>query len=60
MDLENEQNVIVEKDKWHNRIDETYGLLCLSISSDILFHIDGLTTPNQVWTKLESFFRGQD
>ena len=43
--LENEPNAIVEKAKWHNRLDEAYGLLCLSISPDILFHLDGFTTP---------------
>ena len=32
----------------------------ISISLDILFHLDGLTTPNQVWTKLESLFGVQD
>ena len=47
---------MIEKAKWHNRLDEAYGLLCLSISTDLLFHLDGLTTPNQVWTQLESFF----
>ena len=26
----------------------------------LLFHIDGLTTPNQVWTKLEYLFGVQD
>ena len=41
-------------------MDEAYGLLCLSISLDILFHIDGLTTPNQACTKLESLFGVQD
>ena len=41
-------------------MNEAYGLLCLSISPDILFHLDGLTTPNQVWTKLESLLGVQD
>ena len=27
---------------------------------NILFHLDGLTTPNHVWTKLESLFGLQD
>ena len=27
---------------------------------NILFHLDGLTTPNQVWTKPESIFEVQD
>ena len=60
MALENEPNSIVEKSKWHSRLDESYGLLCLSISHDILFHLDYLTTPNQVCTKLESLFGVQD
>ena len=54
--LENEPNVVVEKAKWHNMLDEAYGLLCISISPNILFHIDYLTTPNQIWTQLESLF----
>ena len=60
MDLENEPNVVVEKAKCHNIMDEAYGLVCLSIYHHLLFHIDGLTTPNQVWTKLESLFGVQD
>ena len=58
--MENEPNVVIEKAKWHNRLDEAYGLLCLYISPDILFHLYGFTTPNQVWTKLESLFRVKD
>ena len=58
--LANEPNVVIEKDKWHNRLDEAYGLICLSISADILFHLYGFTTPNQVWTQLESLFGVQD
>ena len=60
MDLENQPNFVVEKYKWHNRLDEAYVLSCLYISLDWLFHIDGLMTPNQVWTKLESLFGVQD
>ena len=60
MALENEPNVVVEKAKWHNRMDEAYGLICLSISLDLLLHLDGLTTPNQIWTKIESLFGVQD
>ena len=29
-------NVATEKIKWHNKRDEVYGLLCLSISRDLL------------------------
>ena len=50
--LENEPNATIEKYKWHNRLDEAYGLLFLSIYIDILFHLDGLTTPNHYWPNL--------
>ena len=36
--------------------DHAYGLLCLSISRDLLFHLDGLTSPNEVWENLQSLF----
>ena len=56
METEVEPNVAIEKIKWHNRRDEAYGLLCLSISRDLCFHIDGLTSPNEVWEKLVEIF----
>ena len=51
-----EPNAVAEKIKWHNRRDEAYGLLCLSISRDLLFNLDALTSPNEVWEKLEDIF----
>ena len=42
METKVELNAIEEKIKWHNRRYEVYGLLCLSISRDLLFHLDGL------------------
>ena len=41
-------------------MDGAYGLLCLYISPGIPFHLVGFTTPNQVWTQLESLFGVQD
>ena len=41
-----EPNSAVEKSKYFNRVDEAFGLLCLSISRELLFHVDSLTTPN--------------
>ena len=58
--LENVPNVVIEKTKWNNRLDEAYGLLCLSIYPYIHFNIDGLTIPNQIRTQLESLFGVQD
>ena len=49
-------NAVVEKIKWHNRRDEAYGIFCLSISRDLIFHLDGLTSPNEVWENIETLF----
>ena len=57
---EAEPNVAVEKIKSHNRRDEAYGLLCLSISKDLLFHLDGLTSPNEVWENIVELFGKTD
>ena len=56
MATKEEPNVAAKKIKWHNRRDEAYGLLCLSISRDLLFHIDSLTCPNEVWENIEDIF----
>ena len=45
MEIEVDTNATAKKIKWHNKRDEAYGLLCLSISRDLLFHINGLTSP---------------
>ena len=55
-----EPNAASEKIKLHNKRDEAYGLLCLSISIDLLFHIDGLQSPNEVWENLEYIFGNID
>ena len=47
MATEVEPNATADKIKWNNRRDEAYGILCLSISSDLLFHLDSLTSPNK-------------
>ena len=41
-------------------MDEAYGLLCLSIYPDILFHFDGLKNPIQLCIKLYSLFGVHD
>ena len=60
MATEADPNAAAEKIKWYNRRDEAYGLLCLSISRDFLFHFDGLKPPNEVWEKLEDIFGNTD
>ena len=56
METEVDPNVVVEKIKWYNRRDEAYGPLCLNISKDLIFHLDGLTFPNEIWEKLQPYF----
>ena len=56
MAIEAEPNATTEKIKWHNRRDEAYGLLCLSISRDLLFHLNGLTSPNEAWDNIQKLF----
>ena len=55
-----EPNATTEKIKWLNRRDEAYGLLCLSIFRDLLFHLDGLTSPNEVWENIVDIFGKTD
>ena len=55
METKIEPNAVAKKIKWTNRRDEAYGLLCLGISRDLIFHLDGLTSPNEVWEKPQGF-----
>ena len=56
MGTEVEPNSAVEKDKYFKKLDGAYGLLFLSIARDLFFHLDSLTSPNEVWENLESLF----
>ena len=56
MDTEAEPVLNHDKEKYFNKIDATYGCVCLSISWDIIFHIKWLKTPKKVW----SLFDKQD
>jgi hypothetical protein len=60
MATETEPTSAVEKSKYFNRMDEAYGLLCMSISPDLWFHIDACKTPNEIWTTLAGLFGKQD
>ena len=48
MGIEVEPNSDIEKSKFFNRLDEVFGMFCLNISRDFLFHVDSLSTPNKV------------
>ena len=56
MDTKAYPNIATNKIKWHNRRDDAYGILCPSISRDLLFHLDSMTCPNEVWENLEYIF----
>ena len=50
----------MEKAKYFNRIDEAFGMLYLNTSREIIFHIEIIGTPNEVWVKFESLFGKTD
>jgi hypothetical protein len=56
MGMEKEPIATTEKIKYFNKLDEVIGLICLSISRDLLFHVSGATTPDVAWTTLEGLF----
>ena len=48
MGIEKEPIVATEKIKYFNKLYEAIGMICLSISRDLLFHVGGDTTPDVV------------
>ena len=46
----------LEKSNYLNKLDEAFVFMCIHISRELLFHLDGLKTPKEVWEKLESLF----
>ena len=60
METEAQPNATAYKIKWHNMRDEAYGLLCLSISRDLLFHLDAFPSQNEVWDNIEDIFGNID
>ena len=47
---------MIRKIKWANRCDEARGLIEMSISTDLWFHISGSDEPDKAWEKLEFVF----
>jgi hypothetical protein len=60
MRTEKELTAVAENIKYFNKLDEAIGMICLSISRDLLFHVSRDTTPDVVWTTLEGLFSKQD
>ena len=44
------------KKRWENKCDEARGLIRMSISTDLRFHIFDIDEPDKTWEKLESMF----
>jgi hypothetical protein len=44
------------KFKWDNRNDEARGLIIMSISHDLRFHLQEIDDPDEAWENLESVF----
>jgi hypothetical protein len=45
-----------KKSKWDNRNDEALGLIRISISPDLRFHLQSIDKPKEAWEKIESMF----
>jgi hypothetical protein len=45
-----------KKVKWDNRNDEARGLIRMSISPDLRFHLQSIDKPKEAWEKIESVF----
>ena len=45
-----------KKAKWDNRNDEACGLIGMSISPDLRYHLQGVDDPEAAWDKIESVF----
>jgi hypothetical protein len=44
------------KFKWDNRNDKAHGLIRMSISPDLRFHLQSIDQPKEAWDKIESVF----
>ena len=60
LDREAEPHHLTEKNKLLNQLDEAFGFLCIHISRDLLFHLEGLKTLKESWENIEVLFGKQD
>ena len=60
MGRELEPQWYVEKSKFLNRLDESFDFMCIQIYKELLFHLEGLRNPKEVWDNIESLFGKQD
>jgi hypothetical protein len=45
-----------KKTKWDNRSDEAHGLIRMSISPYLRYHLQEIDDPEEYWDKIESMF----
>jgi hypothetical protein len=45
-----------KKAKWDSRNDESHGLIRISISPDLRYHLEGNDDPEEAWNTIESMF----
>ena len=60
MDMEEETTHVIDKARFLNKKDEAFSFFCLSISKDLLFHLSGLNTMEDIWDHLASLYGKQD
>ena len=56
MEIEVEPQLYVEKLKHLNKLDEGFGFMCIHTSRELLFNLDVLKNPKEVWDNLEYLF----
>jgi hypothetical protein len=56
LEKEQEPNDDNKKSKWDNKNDETCGLIRMSISRDLRFHLQGIDDHDEAWEKLQAMF----
>jgi hypothetical protein len=45
-----------KKSKWDNRNEKARGLIIMSISPDLRFHLQSIDKPKEAWENIESMF----
>jgi hypothetical protein len=50
----------LKKTKWDNKNDKGHGLIKISISSDLQFHLQGIETLDVAWKNMETMFGKQN
>jgi len=46
----------LKRAKWDTKISKAFGLIKMSISGDLQFHLQGIETPYVAWKKIETVF----